>query len=166
MENMHTITLASRIRVGKENKGALYNVLISLIFFLSDLSWFLFRRAKYDFVRWWEVLFLIISSVLLIFSLLGLAFSASNKKYNEKIIDVPLIAYDEIKKVFVVQSFYEMKEVELRRNEVLSIKINNKTNEAILNYLSYGVEKMLNIGYGDCQEETRINELINEYKYK
>ena len=37
MENMHTITLASRIRVGKENKGALYNVLISLIFFLSDL---------------------------------------------------------------------------------------------------------------------------------
>ena len=39
-----------------------------------------------------------------------------------------------------------------------------ETNEAILSYLDKGVEKILNIGYGDFQAETRINNLINKYK--
>ena len=39
-----------------------------------------------------------------------------------------------------------------------------ETNEAMLSYLEKGVEKILNIGYGNYQEESKINDLINKYK--
>ena len=162
MENV--INLANRTSGEKNKNKALGSVGISTFILVSDIAWFFYRRTRYGAVRWWEILFLVISSLFLLFSLIGLLFTSSNNKYNNKISNVPLIAYNKNKEVFVVQSFYEMKEIELKKEDVLSIKIDMETNEAILSYLDKGVEKILNIGYGDFQAETRINNLINKYK--
>ena len=162
MENV--INLAHRTSGEKNKNKALTSVGISTFILLSDIAWFFYRRTRYGAVQWWEILFIIVSSTFLFFSLIGLLFTSSNNKYNNKISNVPLISYNKDKQVFIVQSFYEMKEVELKRDDVLSIRINMETNEAMLSYLEKGVEKILNIGYGNYQEESRINDLINKYK--
>ena len=162
MENV--INLAHRTSGEKNKNKALTSVGISTFILLSDIAWFFYRRTRYGAVQWWEILFIIVSSTFLFFSLIGLLFTSSNNKYNNKISNVPLISYNKDKQVFIVQSFYEMKEVELNRDDVLSIRINMETNEAMLSYLEKGVEKILNIGYGNYQEESKINDLINKYK--
>lgn len=162
MENV--INLAHRTSGEKNKNKALTSVGISTFILLSDIAWFFYRRTRYGAVQWWEILFIIVSSTFLFFSLIGLLFTSSNNKYNNKISNVPLISYNKDKQVFIVQSFYEMKEVELKRDDVLSIRINMETNEAMLSYLEKGVEKILNIGYGNYQEESKINDLINKYK--
>lgn len=162
MENV--INLAHRTSGEKNKNKALTSVGISAFILLSDIAWFFYRRTRYGAVQWWEILFIVVSSTFLFFSLIGLLFTSSNNKYNNKISNVPLISYNKDKQVFIVQSFYEMKEVELKRDDVLSIRINMETNEAMLSYLEKGVEKILNIGYGNYQEESKINDLINKYK--
>jgi len=77
---------------------------------------------------------------------------------------VPLIAYDNDKLVFIVQSFIEMKEKEFDRNVVNSVKINSETDEATLNYLKNDKEQSLIIGYADYHLEKEINESILKYK--
>ena len=163
MENNKIISLASRKSGERSKKNQLYSVGISFIILASDLVWFFMRRSRSYQVAWWEVVILVISGL---FSLLGLLFASSNNKFNKKIANEPLIAYDTEKKVFIVQSFIEMKAQEFERGIVKSISISPGSDEATLNYTKDGKEKTLIIGYATYESQNEINDLINKYKYQ
>lgn len=164
MENENIAILAPRKNGEKSKKTSLSSLGLSTLVLLSDVIWFIVRRLRYDSVGWWEILFLVISGTFFFFSLIGLWFSSSSSKFSKKIEDEPLIAFDTIKNVFIVQSFYEFKAVELKKEDVISIKINPENDEAILNYLKDGKAKILNIGFGDPNIENELNSKIMKYK--
>ena len=166
MENNKIISLAPRKSGERSKKNQLYSVGISFIILASDLVWFFIRRSRSYQVAWWEIVILVISGLFLLFSLLGLLFTSSNNKFNKKIANEPLIAYDTEKKVFIVQSFIEMKAQEFERGIVKSISISPESDEATLNYTKDGKEKTLIIGYATYESQNEINDLINKYKYQ
>ena len=69
-----------------------------------------------------------------------------------------------IKKVFIVQSVAEKKEVEFERNDVDCVSTNSETDEVTLNYLKNGKKKILVIGYADYSHESQINQSIEIIK--
>ena len=165
MENrLNIINLASRITGERSKTKRLSSLGVSALVLVSDIGWFLYRRSTSNAVLWWEIVLMVISSIFVLFSLLGLMFTASNNKFSQKVADVPLIAYDNDKLVFIVQSFIEMKEKKFDRNVVNSVKINPETDEATLNYLKNGKEQSLIIGYADYHLEKEINESILKCK--
>ena len=165
MENrLNVINLAPRVTGEKSKSKRLSSLGVSALVLVSDLGWFLYRRSTSNAVLWWEILFIVISSIFVLFSLLGLMFTASNNKFSQRVADEPLIAYDNDKMVFIVQSFIEMKEKEFDRNIVNSVKINPETDEATLNYLKNDKEQSLVIGYADYHLEKEINNSIAKYK--
>lgn len=165
MENrLNIINLAPRITGERSKTKRLSSLGVSALVLVSDIGWFLYRRSTSNAVLWWEIVLMVIPSIFVLFSLLGLMFTASNNKFSQKVVDVPLIAYDNDKLVFIVQSFIEMKEKEFDRNVVNSVKINPETDEATLNYLKNGKEQSLIIGYADYHLEKEINESILKYK--
>lgn len=165
MENrLNIINLAPRITGERSKTKRLSSLGVSALVLVSDIGWFLYRRSTSNAVLWWEIVLMVISSIFVLFSLLGLMFTASNNKFSQKVADVPLIAYDNDKLVFIVQNFIEMKEKEFDRNVVNSVKINPETDEATLNYLKNGKEQSLIIGYADYHLEKEINESILKYK--
>ena len=162
--NDNIISLAERRNAEKSNKAAFSSLGVSTLILASDLIWFFVRRTRYDSVKWWEIMFLVISGTFFFFSLLGILFSKSTAKFNAKVANEPLIAFDKTKDVFIVESFVEFKKVEFRKEDVLSVKINPETDEATLNYTKNGKNKTLNIGYADYTLESSINNSITEYK--
>lgn len=162
MENNDITVLAQRRSANK--KTQFYGLSTSLVILASDLVWFIIRRSRGRAVGWWEIMFLCISGTLVLFSLIALMFNASNNKFNEKVKNTPLIAYDNVRKVYIVQSFIEMKEVTFDRLDVESVSINNENDEATLNYKKNGKNKTLFIGYADHLLEKEINDQINQIK--
>lgn len=164
MENNNLIGLAPRKNADKSKKSQLSTAGVSFLILVADIVWFVVRRSRGYSVGWWEIVIIAISGTFLLFSLLGLMFTASNNKFSNKVANEPIIAYNTEKHVFVVQSFIEMKAVEFDRNTVESISIKSETDEATLNYTKDGKKKTLNIGYADYRLQNEINEAINKYK--
>ena len=163
MEN-RLIAIAPRKSGEKSKTKRLSSLGVSALILVSDLGWFGIRRSSAAQVGWWEIVILVISSIFFVLSLLGYMFTSSNNKYNKKIVNEPLIAYDSEKMTFVVQSFIEMKQMEFDRNIVDTVKINPENDEATLQYYKNDKEKILTIGYADFKLEKEINDSIKKYK--
>lgn len=164
MENNNIIGIAPRKSGEKSKKSQLSSTGVAILILVSDVIWFIIRRGRETPVSWWEILVLVVSGVFLLFSLLGLLFASSNNKFNAKVANEPIIAYNTDKKVFIVQSFIEMKSVEFDKESVDSISIKPETDEVTLNYTKDNKKKTLIIGYADYHLENEINEAINKYK--
>jgi len=164
MENNNIIVIATRTSIQKSRKSNFEFLGFSALVFASDLIWFLIRKNKYGTSTWWDITFLVISSILLGFALLGLLFSAGNKGFDKKVSNTPLIAFDTEKNKFIVQSYYDQKELLINPNDMVSVSISDSSDEVTLSYKENGKDKTTLIGYTNKYMETEINNKINEYK--
>ncbi len=162
MENIEV--LAQRKSGERSMKKAYSSIAGTTIVLAFDIVWFLIRRQRYAKISWWEIVLLVVSSICFLFSLLSLIFTASNNKFNTKVKDEPLIAFDKAKKAFIVQSFIEMKQLELQKDDVIGVSINGDSDEVTLRYLRNGKEKTVNIGFADSSLELDINSKIANCK--
>lgn len=157
--------MADRISIGTRDisKRALYGTQISLlifgVFFVSDLVYYLIRRTTFGLVA------LIISSVLLGLTLIGLMFSYSNYRTNKKSGARPLIEYDESKHSFVVYDLLSNKEIVIPDDKLVEIMFPVKDVGTVsINYINEkGKKTFVSIGIGRKSEESEIRNLINQY---
>ena len=163
MEN-RLFVIAPRKTGEKSKARRLSSLGVSALILASDIGWFSYRRTYIPSVQWWEIVILAVSGIFFFLTLLGYWFTSSNNKFNQKVANEPLIAYDSEKMTFIVQSFIEMKQKEFDRNVVNSVKINPDNDEATLQYYKNDKELSLSIGYADCELENTINASIEKYK--
>ena len=156
MEN-NVIVIARRESAQNSMMGALSSFGLFTIFLLIDVIFYI--RDRYV----WELVILIISAVLAGFSLLGLLFSWSNYSYAKKVIDKPLITFDQNKNVFIVIDAIYHKDVEIDKNDVIEVKISDK-GETYLWYNKNNKKTSMFIGYSAKSNEDIINNEISKYK--
>lgn len=155
----------NRIAIGTRDisKRALYGtqigLLITALIFLSDLIIYLLRRSTVSFV------FLIITSVLLGLSLIGLLFTYSSYRSNKKNGKRPLLEYDQDKDVFVIYDLSLNKEVEIPNGKLLEIHFpTSEVGSVNINYTNEkGKKEFASIGIGRRYEESDVIKLINQY---
>ena len=114
MEN-NVIVVARRESAQRSINGSLSSLGLFTVFLIFDIVFYV--KDRYT----WELVLLIISAVLVGFSLLGLLFAWGNFSYAKKIIDKPLITFDEDKKVFKVIDCIFHKEVEIAKDDFIEV---------------------------------------------
>ncbi len=156
MEN-NVIVLARRESAQKSINGSLSSLGLFTVFLIFDIVFYV--KDGYT----WQLVLLIISAVLAGLSLLGLLFAWGNFSYAKKIIDKPLITFDEDKKVFKVIDCIFHKEVEIAKDDVIEVKISDK-GEAYLWYNKESKKTSMFIGYSYKSSEDLINNEMLKYK--
>ena len=155
MEN--NIIIARRESAQKNILGALSTFGLFTIFLVIDVIFYI--RDKHT----WELVVLIISAVLAGFALLGLLFAWSNYGYAKKIINIPLITFDESKNAFMVMDSIYHKEMAIDKNDVIEVKISDK-GESYLWYNKNNKKTSMFIGYSNKGSEELINNEMLKYK--
>ncbi len=156
MEN-NFIVVARRESAQRSITGSLSTFGLFTLFLIIDIIFYV--KDKYV----WELVLMIISAVLAGFALIGLLFAWSNYGYAKKIIDKPLITFDEEKKVFNVIDCISHKNVEISKDDVLEVKISDK-GESYLWYSKDSKKKSIFIGYSYKSSEDLINNEMLKYK--
>ena len=151
------IVVAKRESAQKSIAGALSTFGLFTIFLLFDIVFYV--RDKYT----WELVLLIISAVLAGLALLGLLFAWDNYNFAKKIIDKPLITFDENNKKFGVIDCISHKDVEVAKDDVIEIKIGDK-GESYLWYNKNSKKTSMFIGYSNKSSEDLINNEVSKYK--
>ena len=140
------IIIAKRGDIKRSIYGALSTFLLFTIFLVMDIIFYVRDKAT------WQLVLLIISAVLDGFAVIGLLFSWSNYNYAKKIVNTPLITYDEDKKVFVVTDCIFHKQVELDKESVIEVKTSDK-GETYLWYNKGDKKTSIFIGYSEKSDE-------------
>ena len=156
MEN-NVIVLARRESAQRSFNGSLSSLGLFTVFLIFDIVFYI--KDRYT----WQLVLLIISAVLAGFSLLGLLFAWGNYSYAKKIIDKPLITFDEDKKVFKVIDCIYHKEVEIEKDDFIEVKISDK-GEVYLWYNKESKKTSMFIGYSYKSSEDLINNEMLKYK--
>lgn len=156
MEN-NVIVVAKRDSAQKSIAGALSTFGLFTVFLVFDIVFYV--RDKYT----WELVLLIISAVLAFLALLGLLFAWSNYSYAKKIIDKPLITFDEEKNTFTVTDCILHKDVEINKDDVIEVKIGDK-GESFLWHSKKAKKTSTFIGYSRKSSEDLINNELLKYK--
>ncbi len=156
MEN-NVIVIAKRESAQKSISGALSTFGLFTVFLIFDIVFYV--RDGYT----WELVLLIISAVLAGLALLGLLFAWSNYGYAKKIIDKPLITFDEEKKVFIVTDCIFHNDIEINKDDVIDVKISDK-GESYLWYNKESKKSSIFIGYSRKSSEDLINNELQKYK--
>lgn len=151
------IIIAKRGDIKRNIYGALSTFLLFTIFLVMDIIFYVRDKAT------WQLVLLIISAVLDGFAVIGLLFSWSNYNYAKKIMNTPLITYDEDKKVFVVTDCIFHKQVELDKESVIEVKTSDK-GETYLWYDKGDKKTSIFIGYSENGDEGIINNELQKYK--
>ena len=151
------IIIAKRGDIKRNIYGALSTFLLFTIFLVMDIIFYVRDKAT------WQLVLLIISAVLDGFAVIGLLFSWSNYNYAKKIMNTPLITYDEDKKVFVVTDCIFHKQVELDKESVIEVKTSDK-GETYLWYNKGDKKTSIFIGYSENGDEGIINNELQKYK--
>ena len=151
------IVIAKRDEAKKSIYGALSTFLLFSVFLGMDIIFYVRDRAT------WELVLLIISAVLEGFAILGLLFALSNFSYAKKIIDTPLITFDGEKKAFIVTDCIFHKEMEINKDDVIEVKIDDK-GEAYMWYKKEAKKSSMFIGYSSKSSEDLINNEVQKYK--
>lgn len=151
------IIIAKRGDIKRSIYGALSTFLLFTIFLVMDIIFYVRDKAT------WQLVLLIISAVLDGFAVIGLLFSWSNYNYAKKIMNTPLITYDEDKKVFVVTDCIFHKQVELDKESVIEVKTSDK-GETYLWYDKGDKKTSIFIGYSENGDEGIINNELQKYK--
>ena len=163
MDN-NIINIAPRNAEKRSKKNDIANHVISVAILGGEITWFVIRRVNSIPVKWWELFLLLASLIISILALHGLRFISSSNRFNEKVADKPLIAFDPLQNVFIVESYEDKKSLRFYRNDVNSVRIDPTTDEATLKYMKDGKVKDLPIGYADYHLEKRINDSIYDCK--
>ena len=151
------IIIAKRGDIKRSIYGALSTFLLFTIFLVMDVIFYVRDKAT------WQLVLLIISAVLDGFAVIGLLFSWSNYNYAKKIMNTPLITYDEDKKVFVVTDCIVHKQVELDKESVIEVKTSDK-GETYMWYMKGEKKTSVFIGYSEKSDEGIINNELQKYK--
>lgn len=151
------IIIAKREDAKKNIYGSLSTFALFTIFLIMDIIFYVRDKAT------WLLVLLIISAILDGFAVLGLLFAWSNFKYAKKILNTPLITYDEEKKAFVVTDCIFHKDVEINKDDVIEIKISDK-GETYLWYMKESKKTSTFIGYSNKGSEDLINNEVQKYK--
>ena len=151
------IIIAKRGDIKRSIYGALSTFALFTIFLVMDIIFYIRDKAT------WELVLLIISAVLDGFAVLGLLFAWSNYNYAKKIVDTPLITYDEAKKVFIVTDCIFHKPLEVDKEAVIEVKTSDK-GETYMWYMKGEKKTSVFIGYSEKSDEGIINNEIQKYK--
>lgn len=151
------IIIAKRGDIKRSIYGALSTFLLFTIFLVMDVIFYVRDKAT------WQLVLLIISAVLDGFAVIGLLFSWSNYNYAKKIMNTPLITYDEDKKVFVVTDCIVHKQVEVDKESVIEVKTSDK-GETYMWYMKGEKKTSVFIGYSEKSDEGIINNELQKYK--
>ena len=151
------IIIAKRGDIKRSIYGALSTFLLFTIFLVMDIIFYVRDKAT------WQLVLLIISAVLDGFAVIGLLFSWSNYNYAKKIVNTPLITYDEDKKVFVVTDCIFHKQVEVDKESVIEVKTSDK-GETYLWHNKGEKKSSIFIGYSEKSDEGIINNELQKYK--
>ncbi len=151
------IIIAKREDAKKNIYGALSTFGLFTVFLIMDIIFYMRDKAV------WELVLLIISIVLEVFATLGLLFSWSNFKFAKKILNTPLITYDEDKKSFIVTDCIIHKEMEISKDDVIEVKISDE-GESYIWYNKDSKKTSTFIGYSNKGSEDLINNEVQKYK--
>ena len=153
----NVVVVAKRESAQRSIMGALSTFGLFTVFLIFDIIFYI--RDKYT----WELVLLIISAILAGLALLGLLFAWGNYSYAKKIIDKPLITFDENEKKFGVIDCIFHKGVEVAKDDVIEIKIGDK-GESYLWYNKDSKKTSMFIGYSNKSSEDLINNELAKYK--
>ena len=153
----NVIVVAKRESAQRSIMGALSTFGLFTVFLIFDIIFYI--RDGYT----WEYVLLIISAVLDGLALLGLLFAISNFSYAKKILNKPLISFDEDKKVFIVTDCIFHKDIEIEKDDVIEIKISEK-GESYLWHNKNSKKTSTFIGYSDISHQDVINNELSRYK--
>ena len=153
----NVVVVAKRESAQRSIMGALSTFGLFTVFLIFDIIFYI--RDKYT----WELVLLIISAILAGLALLGLLFVWGNYSYAKKIIDKPLITFDENEKKFGVIDCIFHKGVEVAKDDVIEIKIGDK-GESYLWYNKDSKKTSMFIGYSNKSSEDLINNELAKYK--
>jgi hypothetical protein len=153
----NVVVVAKRENAQRSIMGALSTFGLFTVFLIFDIIFYI--RDKYT----WELVLLIISAILAGLALLGLLFAISNFRYAKKILNKPLISFDEDKKVFIVTDCIIHKDIEIEKDDVIEIKIGEK-GESYLWHNKNSKKTSMFIGYSNKSSEDLINNELAKYK--
>lgn len=151
------VVVAKRGSTQRSMAGALSTFGLFIVFLIIDILFYI--RDKYT----WELVLLIISAILAGLALLGLLFAWGNYSYAKKIIDKPLITFDENEKKFGVIDCIFHNDVLVSKDDVIEIKIGDK-GESYLWYNKDSKKTSMFIGYSNKSSEDLINNELAKYK--
>ncbi len=151
------IIIAKREDAKKNIYGALSTFVLFTVFLVMDIIFYMRDKAV------WELVLLIISAVLVVFATLGLLFSWSNFKFAKKILNTPLITYDGDKKSFIVTDCIVHREMEIKKEDVIEVKISDE-GESYIWYNKDSKKTSTFIGYSNKGSEELINNEVQKYK--
>lgn len=155
--NNETIIVARR----EDSSRSIYGPMSTFVFFSAFLilDIYFYTRDKAT----WQLVLLIITASLDGLVFLGFLFALSNYRYSKKIVNTPLITFDELKNSFVVTDCLFHKELEVNKADVLEVKISDK-GETYLWYNKDAKKASTFIGYSTKGREDLINNEIQKYK--
>lgn len=153
----NVIVVAKRESAQRSMTGALSSFGLFTVFLIFDIVFYV--KDKYT----WELVLLIISAILAGLSLLGLLFAWSNFSYAKKVIDKPLITFNSDTNTFKVIDCIFHKEVEIKKEDVIEVKISDK-GESYLWYNKESKKTSMFIGYSYKSSEDLINNEMLKYK--
>ena len=156
MEN-ELIVIARKEDAKRNIYGALSTLGLFTAFLVMDIIFYVRDKAT------WELVLLIISGVLEVFAVIGFLFAWSNFNYAKKVLNTPLISFDKEKNSFVVTDCLFHKEMEINKDDVIEIKIDDK-GETYLWYNKEAKKSSVFIGYSSKGREDLINNELQKYK--
>ena len=151
------IVIAKREDPRRNLYGSLSSFLLFAAFLAMDIVFYTRDKAT------WQLVLMIISAVLAGLSFLGLLFTLSNLSYAKKVINTPLITFDEEKKSFIVTDCIFHKEVLINKADVIEVKISDK-GETYLWHNKEAKKTSTFIGYSSKSSEDLVNNEIQKYK--
>lgn len=151
------IVVAKREDPSRSIYGAVSSFIILASFLTMDIIFYARDKAT------WQLVLLIISAVLAGLSFLGLLFALSNLSYAKKVINTPLISFDEDKNSFVVTDCIFHKEVLINKADVIEVRISDK-GETYLWHNKNAKKTSTFIGYSSKSSEDLVNNEIQKYK--
>lgn len=160
MDNI--IIIADRKSAKNGLRASLSSFGISLIIFVVDLIFHIIRTNNKT-EQPWELVIFIISCVFLGLSTLALLFNYSNYKTNNKLINTPLLSYDNSTNELIYYDFAENKEKRILIDKFVSFEILDTNDEAYLKFMENEKNKSTFIGYSSKDNESNINEKIKQY---
>lgn len=156
MEN-NNIVVAKRGSARSNITGSLSTLILFSAFLVIDIIFYIRDKST------WQLVLSIISSVLVVFAILGFLFNIAHYRYSKKVADKPLIEYDQENNVFIVMDCLFKKEVMINKDDVIEIKTSEK-GETYLWYNKNLKKSSIFIGYSNKSSQDLINNEIQKYK--